>query len=68
MTFFQTLGEKLSYDDYISSVVSGNNAQTYIGVSALKNSDVLTAVSIIAGDVARFPLVKKNFDITSNLY
>ena len=62
MTFFQTLGEKLSYDDYIASVVSGNNAQTYIGVSALKNSDVLTAVSIIAGDVARFPLIKKSID------
>ena len=62
MTFFQTLGEKLSYDDYIASVVSGNNAPTYIGVSALKNSDVLTAVSIIAGDVARFPLIKKSID------
>ena len=62
MTFFQTLGEKLSYDDYIAPVVSGNNAPTYIGVSALKNSDVLTAVSIIAGDVARFPLIKKSID------
>lgn len=62
MTFFQTLGEKLSYDDYIASVVSGNNTPTYIGVSALKNSDVLTAVSIIAGDVARFPLIKKSID------
>ena len=62
MTFFQTLGEKLSYDDYIASVVSGNNSPTYVGVSALKNSDVLTAVSIIAGDVARFPLIKKSID------
>lgn len=62
MTFFQPLGEKLSYDDYIASVVSGNNAPAYIGLSALKNSDVLTAVSIIAGDVARFPLIKKSID------
>lgn len=29
----------------------------YVGISALRNSDVLTAVSIVAGDVARFPLV-----------
>lgn len=61
MSFFQPLGGKVSYDDYISSVLSGNSAPTYVGISALKNSDVLTAVSIIAGDVARFPLIKKNF-------
>ncbi|OZY74767.1 hypothetical protein CEH02_02025, partial [Streptococcus pyogenes] len=29
-------------------------------MSALKNSDILTATSIIAGDIARFPLVKKD--------
>lgn len=29
----------------------------YVGVGALKNSDVLTAVSIIASDVGRFPIV-----------
>ena len=61
MSFFQPLGGKVSYDDYISSVLSGNSAPAYVGISALKNSDVLTAVSIIAGDVARFPLIKKNF-------
>lgn len=61
MSFFQPLGGKVSYDDYISSVLSGNNTPSYVGISALKNSDVLTAVSIIAGDVARFPLIKKNF-------
>ena len=61
MSFFQPIGGKVSYDDYVSSVLSGNSAPTYVGVSALKNSDVLTAVSIIAGDVARFPLIKKNF-------
>ncbi|QBX24940.1 portal protein [Streptococcus phage Javan220] len=61
MSFFQSLGDSsLSYDDYISSVVSGNDSARYIGVSALKNSDVLTATSIIAGDIARFPLIKKN--------
>ncbi|HEM3683559.1 TPA: phage portal protein [Streptococcus suis] len=60
MSFFQSLGGKISYDDYISSVLSGNSAPSYTGISALKNSDVLTAVSIIAGDVARFPLVKKS--------
>ncbi|MGT2812193.1 phage portal protein [Streptococcus minor] len=59
MSFFQSLGGKVSYDDYISSVLSGNSTPSYVGISALKNSDILTAVSIIAGDVARFPLIKK---------
>ena len=66
MTFFQSLGSsKLSYDDYVSSVLSGNSSPEYTGISALKNSDVLTAVSIIAGDVARFPLLKK--DLMGNI-
>ncbi|KPJ22194.1 phage portal protein [Streptococcus phocae subsp. phocae] len=61
MSFFQPLGSsKVSYDDYISSVLAGDVSQKYLGVSALKNSDVLTATSIIAGDIARFPLVKKD--------
>lgn len=61
MSFFQSLGDsKLSYDDYVASVVSGNDSAKYVGISALKNSDVLTATSIIAGDIARFPLIKKN--------
>lgn len=66
MAFFQPLGSpKLSYDDYISAVVAGNREPEYVGVSALKNSDILTAVSIIAGDVARFPLIKK--DVMGNI-
>lgn len=61
MSFFQSLGDsKLSYDDYVASVVSGNDSAKYVGISALRNSDVLTATSIIAGDIARFPLIKKN--------
>lgn len=59
MSFFQPLGSRVSYDDYISSVLSGNSSPSYVGLSSLKNSDILTAVSIIAGDVARFPLIKK---------
>lgn len=63
MSFFQSLeSSKLSYDDYISSVLSGNNSPKFLGISALKNSDVLTAVSIIAGDIARFPLIKKDMN------
>lgn len=63
MSFFQSLGDSnLSYDDYVSSVLSGNDSAQYVGVSALKNSDVLTATSIIAGDIARFPLIKKNIN------
>ena len=58
MSFFQSLGDsKLSYDDYVASVVSGNDSAKYVGISALRNSDVLTATSIIAGDIARFPLI-----------
>ena len=50
MSFFQPLGSaKPSYDDYISSVLSGNYSPEYTGISALKNSDILTAVTIIAG-------------------
>ena len=30
---------------------------TYTGVGALKNSDVLTAISHVASNVARFPIV-----------
>lgn len=61
MSFFQSLGDsKLSYDDYVASVVSGNDSAKYVGISALRNSDVLTATSIIAGDIARFPIIKKN--------
>lgn len=63
MSFFQPLSSsKISYDDYIESVLAGNASQQYTGISALKNSDVLTAVSIIAGDIARFPLIKKDLD------
>lgn len=66
MSLFQPLGEsKPSYDDYISSVIGGNYSPNYTGISALKNSDILTAISIIAGDVARFPLLKK--DLTGNI-
>ena len=63
MSFFQSLdSSKVSYDDYITSVWSGNDAPRYLGISALKNSDILTATSIIAGDIARFPLIKKDIN------
>ncbi|HEO3836791.1 TPA: phage portal protein [Streptococcus agalactiae] len=63
MSFFQPLGSsKVSYDDYVASVLAGDISQKYLGVSALKNSDILTATSIIAGDIARFPLVKKDIN------
>lgn len=63
MSFFQPLGSsKVSYDDYVASVMAGDISQKYLGVSALKNSDILTATSIIAGDIARFPLVKKDIN------
>ena len=40
----------------IESGVIPSYSHGFSGINALKNSDVLTAVSIIAGDVARFPL------------
>lgn len=37
MSFFQPLGtSKVSYDDYIASVLAGDVSQQYLGVSALK--------------------------------
>ena len=45
--------------DYIDEglIPSWSNSGRYIGISALKNSDVLTAVSYVASSVARFPLM-----------
>ncbi|MDM8223218.1 Phage portal protein [Ligilactobacillus salivarius] len=45
--------------DYLTqgTLPSWNNSGNYIGISALKNSDILTAVSHIASNVARFPIV-----------
>lgn len=60
MAFFQPLGttkeqiQELLYDT--------PNTKSYVGIKALSNSDVLTAVSIIAGDIARFPIIKKDSD------
>lgn len=63
MSFFQPLSmQSISYDDYIESVLAGNTSQQFTGISALKNSDVLTATTIIAGDIARFPLIKKDIN------
>lgn len=63
MSFFQTLGSsEVSYDSYIDSIVAGTLTPQYTGISALKNSDILTATSIIAGDISRFPLIKKDIN------
>ena len=63
MGFFQSLGSsEVSYDSYIDSLVAGTLTPQYTGISALKNSDILTATSIIAGDISRFPLIKKDIN------
>ena len=63
MSFFQSLGSsEVSYDSYIDSLVAGTLTPQYTGISALKNSDILTATSIIAGDISRFPLIKKDIN------
>lgn len=60
MAFFQPLGSteqqihELLYDTPIRN--------SYVGIKGLKNSDVLTATTIVAGDIARFPIIKKDLD------
>lgn len=60
MAFFQPLGsteqqiQELLYDTPIRN--------SYVGIKGLKNSDVLTATTIVAGDIARFPIIKKDLD------
>ena len=60
MSFFRSLNSS-SNDwamDYLEHGVIPSSG--YAGIGALNNSDVLTAVSIIAGDVARFPILQIN--------
>nr|WP_153382734.1 phage portal protein [Companilactobacillus mishanensis] len=47
-------------DDLITNNVIPNYRNSTVGIGALSNSDVLTAVSIVAGDVARFPIMEIN--------
>lgn len=64
MTFFRSAAPKESNDwamDLLNSgVLPRYSSGHYVGIGALKNSDVLTAVSIVAGDVARFPIIEIN--------
>lgn len=59
MAFFQPLSIKNQIDELLYDIPTNTS---YTGIKALKNSDVLTAVTIVAGDIARFPMVKKNMD------
>lgn len=56
---FHTTERRDWAQDYIDQGVlpSFSNMTSYVGIGALKNSDVLTAVSHVASNVARFPLV-----------
>lgn len=56
---FHTTERRDWAQDYIDQgVLPGfSNMTSYVGIGALKNSDVLTAVSHVASNVARFPLV-----------
>jgi len=59
MSFFRSLNSV--NDDWAMQLLDQGilpSSNGYYGIGALKNSDVLTAVSIVAGDVARFPLMK----------
>lgn len=60
MAFFQPLG---SAEKQIQELLYDTpNRQSYVGIRGLTNSDVLTAVTIVAGDIARFPIIKKDLD------
>lgn len=59
MSFFRSLNDS-SNDwamDYLNNGILPSN-RNFMGIGALNNSDVLTAVSIVAGDVARFPILQ----------
>lgn len=60
MAFFQPLG---STEQQIQELLYDTPTRnSYVGIKGLKNSDVLTATSIVAGDIARFPIIKKDLD------
>ncbi|EPH94724.1 phage portal protein, HK97 family [Enterococcus faecalis 06-MB-DW-09] len=61
MTFFKPLG---SNEEQINALIydDPSTSHSYTGIRALRNSDILTAVTIVAGDIARFPLIKQDLD------
>ncbi|CAM3291719.1 phage portal protein [Vagococcus fessus] len=60
MAYFRGLGTPSDEDILIESIIGRSMSSSYTGINALKNSDVLAGISIIAGDVASFPIVQKN--------
>lgn len=61
MPLFRSLNQRDWAGDLIDNgIIPGISNGSYSGVSALRNSDVLTAVSHIASNVARFPYVIKD--------
>lgn len=61
MPFFRSIENRDWTNDLLDSgIIPSYSRGGYIGISALKNSDVLTAVSHIASNVARFPYAIKN--------
>lgn len=61
MPLFRSLDQRDWAGDLIADgIIPGMSSGSYTGVSALRNSDVLTAVSHIASNVARFPYVIKD--------
>lgn len=61
MPLFRRLDQRDWAGDLIADgIIPGMSSGSYTGISALRNSDVLTAVSHIASNVARFPYVIKD--------
>ncbi|WP_278553514.1 phage portal protein [Companilactobacillus farciminis] len=60
MSFFRSLDDNQPKDwlrDYLDEgILPSNNG--YTGIGALKNSDVLTAISILASDISRFSIIQ----------
>lgn len=59
MVMFRSLeqdAEKSKLAAQVGDTIMPTLTASYSGMSALKNSDVLTAVSIVASDVSRFPI------------
>ncbi|PJN88203.1 phage portal protein, partial [Bacillus sp. mrc49] len=67
MAFFQKLGIKAtSNDPFLDALVSytSNEGVSYTGIAAIKNSDVFTAVKILASDLATNPIELKENGLT----
>lgn len=71
MAFFKQLGAaaKTSGDPFIDAVINYATSENmeFVGVNAIRNSDIFTAVKIIASDIATNPLILKHNGIETEM-